>query len=70
MTREDLINERIKSIKKEIESIDKKIKAEAKKMIDTVTPKNLEKIVELKSEREKLTLVQYELYIIVGTHIN
>ncbi|MDR6779418.1 MULTISPECIES: hypothetical protein [Paenibacillus] len=70
MTREDIINDRIKNITQEVESIDKKIKAEAKKLIESVTPKSLEKIVELKSEREKLVKAQYELYVIIGTSIN
>lgn len=52
------------------ETIDNKIKAEAKKLIESVTPKSLEKIVGLKSEREKLVKAQYELYVIIGTSIN
>ncbi|MHB0943306.1 hypothetical protein ACYCSU_16785 [Paenibacillus sp. ALE1] len=70
MTREDIINDRIKDITLELETIDKKIKAEAKKLIESVTPKSLEKIVELKTEREKLVKAQYELYVIIGTSIN
>ncbi|UNK20441.1 hypothetical protein MNQ98_10690 [Paenibacillus sp. N3/727] len=70
MTREDLINERINGIDREMEAIDKKIKAEAKKLIEAVTPKSLEKIVEFKSQREKLAQTQYELFVIIGTGIN
>lgn len=70
MTREDVINNRIKEITLELETIDKKIKAEAKKLIESVTPKSLEKIIGLKSEREKLAQAQYELYVIIGTNIN
>lgn len=69
MTKEEIIKSRLEEIKKEIEVIDKKIKNEAKKLMDIVNPKSLDKIAEYKSQREKLTHAQYELFIIMGTSI-
>ncbi|AJE54269.1 hypothetical protein [Paenibacillus polymyxa] len=70
MTREDVLNARIKKIKDEIEKVDKKIKVEAKKLMEDVQPKTLIKLCDYKLQREKLIQVQFELYAIIGTSID
>ncbi|ALS09993.1 hypothetical protein ABE82_26650 (plasmid) [Paenibacillus peoriae] len=69
MTREDVLNARIEKIKDEIENVDRKIKAEAKKLMEDVQPKSLMKLCDYKLQRKKLFQLQFELYAILGASI-
>lgn len=70
MNREEIIKKRIEELGKDIGKLDKKISLEAKNLIDSVSPRSLEKISDYKTQREILLRTQTELYAILGATVN